>query len=446
MAALAGMTRETRLLAATIAVSVLVLFVLAQFRFPADAEIRSDPVQTQPLARLAARAAFDDLSSAIGQLSTRVGPSLVVLRLSMPPAADADARLPRPTRYVPALRIRDDTAIVMLPRGARVEGVATLPGPVSVVGHDPVRELALVRIPPEPAQVLTVREGSTPLTAPGYVAVAEATSGGLALRPLFLGRSDMQADPRWDSALLTIGRGAAGDAGAPVFTLDGRLAGIVVLTDGDPVLIPGDLVMASADQMFRGTVVTSGDIGLTVQPLDARAARAAGTSSGALVAYVSPDGPSHEALWVGDVVTAVNGQPVGNADGLRLRVSRTAPGVQLTLTVLRNGSAETVPVVVRARPATVAAPDGGAPPTATADLGLTLRAVPNTGAEVVRVRPDSAAALAGLRPADLIMSVARIRTPEPAEVAEAWDAMPPGGSMFLGVERAGQAMAVVLER
>jgi serine protease Do len=206
------------------------------------------------------------------------------------------------------------------------------------------------------------------------------------------------------------------------------------------------VVMASADQMFRGTVVTSGDIGLTVQPLDARAARAAGASSGALVAYVSPDGPSHDVLWVGDVVTAVNGQPVGNADGLRLRVSRTAPGVQLTLTVLRNGSLETVPLVVRARPAAVAAPEGGAPPATPADLGLTLRAVPNTGAEVVRVRPDSAAALAGLRPADLIMSVARIRTPGPAEVSEAWDAMPPGGSMFLGVERAGQAMAVVLEK
>lgn len=448
MAPLGGMSRETRLLAATIAVSVLVLFVLGRFRFPEAAEIRSDPVQTQPLARLAARAAFDDLSALIGQLHGRVGPSLVVLRVSMPPTPDAgDVGVPRPPRFLPALRIRDDTALVMLPRGARVEGAVGAPGAVSIAGLDPVRDLALVRIPAEPAQVLTIREGAAPLSTPGYLAVAEATRGGAALRPLFLGRSDVQPDPRWDATLMTLSRSAAGDVGSPAFTLDGRLAGIVALAEGEPVLIPAELVMASADQMFRGQVVTSGDIGISVQPLDARTARATRAQAGAVVASVDVDGPSHDRLWVGDVITAVNGQPMHSADSLRLRVSRAAANTQLSLTVQRGGSYQTIPVVVRAHPApsmTEVGPETMA--TTSSDLGATLRALGGTGSEVVRVRSADAAALAGLRAGDIVTTAGRVRAPSPAQIAQAWEALAEGDVLFLGVERNGQPLVVVLER
>ena len=57
------------------------------------------------------------------------------------------------------------------------------------------------------------------------------------MRPVFVGRSDSIGDPRWDTPLLTMGRGAAADIGAPVFTLDGRLAGLLTSTDGEPALV-----------------------------------------------------------------------------------------------------------------------------------------------------------------------------------------------------------------
>ena len=54
-------SRETRLLAATIGISIVVLVVLSRFRFPNVAADVRDAASAQPLARLAARAAFDAL-------------------------------------------------------------------------------------------------------------------------------------------------------------------------------------------------------------------------------------------------------------------------------------------------------------------------------------------------------------------------------------------------
>lgn len=449
MARAGSLSRETRLLAATIAVSVLVLLVLGRFRFPTGAEGGVDAVQTQPLARLASRAAFDDLSLAITQLNSRVAPSLVVLRLSTPSGTQGAGVPPPATSFVPAIRVRDDVALTRLPRTARVEGIVGAPGAVSIVGADPIREIALVRIPSQPAQVLAMREGTTPLASPGYVAMAAASRTGVALQPLFVGRSDVQPDPRWDTPLLTLGPGSRAEPGAPVFTLDGRLVGLATTADEEGVvlLVPADHLMAAVEQLLTGGVTATGDIGIVTQPLDARTARITKAPAGAMVAQVVADGPSHDRLWVGDVVTAVNGQPIATPQALAMRVARTARGTSISLTVLRAGTYQTVPVVVGSapqRPST--ASEGPAQSGDEAELGLTLRAVASRGAEVVRVRSEGPAAQAGLRSGDVIVSVGRTRTPAPAQVDEAWKTLAAGGSIFVGVERNGRAFALVLEK
>lgn len=442
------LSRETRLLAATIAVSVLVLLVLGRFRFPAGADVMTDAIQAQPLARLASRAAFDDLSLALTQLNGRVVPSLVVLRVSMPGAADAGVTPPPITVFVPAIRVRDDTALTRLPEDARVEGAVGAPGAVTMLGVDPVRELALVRIPSQPAQVLPMREGAAPLGSPGYVAMAAASPAGVALQPLFVGRSDAQLDPRWDTPVVTLGPGSRADAGAPIFTLDGRLAGMATTTDedGTTVLIPADALMASVEQMLSGGVIATGDLGVETQALDARTARVTGALGGSVIASVAADGPSNDRLWVGDIVTAVNGQPIATPRALQWRIARTTPGTTVSLTVLRSGTYLSVPIVVGTTAALAAATVGASPSSADAELGLTLRAVAAEGAEVVRVRTGSAADAAGILAGDVITAVGRTRTPTPAEVTEAWNAQAAGTPLFLGVVRNARPHALVIEK
>ncbi len=441
-------SRETRLLAATIAVSVVVLLVLAQFRFPATSAVGRDVAVAQPLARLAARAAFDDLSLAVRELSTRVDGSLLVVRVT-PRSSDADGSRPSSgPRLVPALRVRDDAAVVALPEGATIDGIVGMPGPAATLARDPVRGLSLVRVPQSSAPVLGVREGTQPLIAPGYVVVAEASPAGTSLRPVFIGRSDSVSDLRWDSPLLTIGRGVAGDVGAPVFLLDGRLAGLVTTTDGEPSLIPAQLVLAVVDGLLRSGAQPQGDIGVATQAVDAALAAATGVRSGAAIAAVAAEGPSARVLVPGDVVTAVGGQPVRTPEGLWQRVLRSAPGSTLSLTVRRNGEFATVPVVVRARQEGGAAPTAGGASAASADLplGLTLRAVAGTGSEVVRVQDGSAGASAGVHVGDVIVSLGASRAPSPGDVTEAFGDVARGGSLFLSVLRDGEPRLVALRR
>ena len=443
-------SREGRLLAATIAVSLVVLLVLSRFRFPeASADLR-EATAAQPLARLAARAAFDDLSLAVRELSGRVTGSLVVLRTTAPRAGTTPVRpgAPDGTRLLPALRVRDDVAAALVDDGALVEAVIGVPGAVSVIARDPVRGLTLVRVPSGPAPVLSIREGEQPLAAPGYVGVAEASPAGTSVRPVFVGRSDSVGDPRWDSPLLTVGRGAVTDIGAPLFTLDGRLAGLLTSTEGEPAVVPAEVVMASVDRLLSAGPAPIGDIGVVTQPLDLLLATATGARTGAVVAAVSADGPAAAVFAPGDVITAINGQLVRSPDALRQRVGRAAPGTTLTFTFRRDGGFVSAPVTVRARPAETASAPVERAGVAETDrpLGLTLRAVAGRGSEAVRVQSGSIAEDAGLQAGDVVVALGRSRAPAPNAITEAFTALPKGRVMFLSVERGGQPRLVTLQR
>ena len=443
-------SREARLLTATIAVSLVVLLVLSRFRFPeATADARDGTSAAQPLARLAARAAFDDLSLAVREVSGRVGGSLVVLRTTTRGGnATAVPRAAPGTRLLPALRVRDDVVAALVDEGAVVEAVIGMPGSVTVVARDPVRGITLVRVPSTPAPALSIREGQQPLSAPTYVAVAEASAAGTSVRPVFVGRSDSSADPRWDTPLLAMGRGSMADIGAPVFTLDGRLAGMLTSSEGEPTLVPAEAVMSSVDRLIRAGSPPAGDIGVLTQPVDAALATATGAASGAAVVAVDPDGPAAQIFMPGDVITAVNGQPVRSADALGVRVARTAPGGALMLTFRRDGVFTTAPVTVRLRaPEVQPAPGAAARPVqGERTLGLTLRAVAERGSEVTRVQSGSVADASGLQAGDVVVAVGRTRAPAPDAITSAFAALSPGRAAFLSVERNGQPRRVALQR
>ena len=111
------------------------------------------------------------------------------------------------------------------------------------------------------------------------------------------------------------------------------------------------------------------------------------------------------------------------------------------VTSRRGGASVAGPVVGRA--STRAEADAGPAPADVRDLGLVLRAVPG-GSQVVRVRENSAAEAGGVIDGDVIHTVGRDREPSPARIQQVWDALPEGGSLFLGVERDGRPRVVVL--
>jgi S1-C subfamily serine protease len=419
--------RELRLLLVTMVVSLAVLFVLSRFRFP-ERPAPAEPAPA-PLERLAARATYDELASIIATLQERIAPALVTLR-----AETTD--WPRGTRWVPGVRIAPELAVALLRPHERIVGIGA--DTAEAIGLDVLRCLVLVNVPPAPAFREAPLWQDTALPGePRYVAVAEAAPGGAALRPLFVGRAEAHADSRWERPTFVLAAATAPpSASSALFTLNGRLLGLIAESGGSPVLVPGDAIAAAADRLRRGATRAPADLGIEVQRLDRSLAVATGANRGAVVSYVHPDGPSAAALQIGDVVVAVNGRAVAATEDLAALLSEAVPGSEISLEIVRHGAPAT------ARVATAASTAGQAD----AAAGWTLRAVPGIGSEILHVRADTAASRAGLRRGDVVTRIGDRATPTPAEVARAFNGLSPGGRVIVGIDRGPDHLVVALEK
>jgi S1-C subfamily serine protease len=102
--------------------------------------------------------------------------------------------------------------------------------------------------------------------------------------------------------------------------------------------IPVAMAREVMDQLIKTGKVTRGYMGAGIQDVTPALARAfkLPNASGAAITHVEPGSPAARGgLQAGDVVTAVNGEDVIDSPALRLRISRTAPGTPVKLTVQR---------------------------------------------------------------------------------------------------------------
>jgi hypothetical protein len=438
-----AMSRENRLLLIVVAVSAATLLLLARLRFPGEAPaVNPSPA---PLERLAARATFDDLASIVAQLQTRVAPALRVLRVRGPalPATPGLAHLFEPPRaagqprLVLAWRVRDDRLIAQLGPGDQVDAFVGAEGTPQLLAVDPVRRIGVVSVHAGGAP--PVWSEAPPPAIPQYVAVAEATQGGPALRPIFLGRTDPVRDPRWDTPLLALGGAGVTQPGSMIVTLDGRLAGMTVLQENLPLMAPTAALLASVSELEEGRAAAMGDLGVEVADVTPALADATGAAYGAVVAHVRANGPAAGRLQVGDVVTAVGSLPIYDADTFRLEVARRRPGEAVNLSIVRRGAAAAAQLVV-ATPPTLEKPP---PPAA---LGLTLRNAPEAGAEVLRVDEGGAGEAAGLAAGDLITDFDGAARPAAADIREGFSAAPSGSWLIVGVTRGDAHLVLALQK
>lgn len=206
--------RETRLLLVTIGVSVAALLLLARFRFPEQTVQPSEPAQA-PLERLAARAAYDELASAMADLERRIAPRLIVFRVT-PQRASGE--------YVVAPRVTGSRAVVVLGADERIEPTEGAP---DIITHDAERGLAVLATEPVDDAIVTPRTGP-PRPGPRYVVVVEGSEQGPTLRPVYVGRTSTVDESGGALTLLTMDAlQSALPRGAAVFSLDGTFLGLV---------------------------------------------------------------------------------------------------------------------------------------------------------------------------------------------------------------------------
>lgn len=210
-----------------------------------------------------------------------------------------------------------------------------------------------------------------------------------------------------------------GNSGGPLFNMKGEVVGInsqIFSTSGGfmglSFSIPIDLAIEIKDQLIKNGRVIRGRIGVGIQAVTQDLAEAFGmkTPKGAVITQIDKDGPADKAgLQVGDILIAVNGQEVKNANDIPVKISTMRPGTKTTMTILRNGKQENVSVTVAETPSE----DGvkAQEKASAGKLGVSVRPLSKDELEeldlqhgllVTEVR--GAAARAGLLPRDLILS------------------------------------------
>lgn len=255
-----------------------------------------------------------------------------------------------------------------------------------------------------------------------------------------------------------------GNSGGPLFNTDGEVVGVNSQIysrsggyQGLSFSIPINVAMSIADQLKDHGYATRGWLGVAIQNVDQSLAESFGLDkpTGALVAQVTVDSPADKAgVSSGDIILEFNGRSVDYSSALPPLVGAVVPGETVDLVVLRDGRKKTLHVTIEAL-------DEGQPqqtkvasnPVGESRLGVEVSALPDDLAEqmgvshgvlVAKIDPNGAAAKAGIREGDVLLSLGREQIDSVERLEELASEAPAGQSVPVLVQRERSPMFLAL--
>jgi serine protease Do len=353
----------------------------------------------------------------------------------------------------------------------------------TVVGKDPVTDVALIKLKNPPKDLPTVVLGDSDGLEQGDFVLALGSPFGLSDTATFgiiSAKHRSVSGGTYDDFIQTDAAINPGNSGGPLFNLRGEVVGIntmILAPQGTFVgvgfAVPITLAKTLLPQLKEKGKVVRGYLGVQVSELTPDLAQGFGFKAeqkGALVQQVVKGTPADKAgLEPGDLVVSMNGKPVDSSGALTRGVATIPPGEKVALSILRKGSEKKVTMQVARRPDEEALargdfsgepegqePGSGAEPEKskvklgitvqpiTPELARRLDAAPGDGLVVVDVDPEGPAARAGVREGDVILEVNRDRVKTPADVAKALGRLKDGDMALLRVKRGGGAVFVAV--
>ncbi len=222
-----------------------------------------------------------------------------------------------------------------------------------VIGHDRRTDLALIKVEGRDDFPFVRFADRSPRIGDWVLAVGNPFGlGGTVTAGIVSARGrDIGAGP-YDDFIQIDAPVNKGNSGGPTFDVDGNVIGVntaIFSPSGGSVgiafAIPAETVRSVVSQLQDRGTVTRGWIGVQIQQINADLADSLGLEStaGALVAEPQDGSPADSAgILSGDVITAVNGEPIKNARTLARKVSSMAPGTEVRLDIVRKGKTQTV--------------------------------------------------------------------------------------------------------
>jgi serine protease Do len=306
-----------------------------------------------------------------------------------------------------------------------------------VVGVDPKTDVAVIKIDRDglrPAKL-----GDSDKMEVGDIVMAAGTPFGLdqtitqgiisAKGRNNVGITDYEDFLQTDAAI------NPGNSGGPLLNLKGEVIGINTAIfsrsggyQGIGFAIPINLARDIMDRLIKDGKVNRGWLGVSIQNLTPELKQSFGFAgdAGVLVGDADSGGPAAKSgIRSGDILLSVDGKPVEDVNALRNLVAGMEPGRKVSVKLFREGREQTLDVTLGELPGSATAmgrrlnrPDARNQAPAVEDkLGLSARNLDPRTARALGLRPDSgvvitdvleggAAAEAGLRTGDVVLSVA----------------------------------------
>lgn len=223
-----------------------------------------------------------------------------------------------------------------------------------VVGTDPSTDIAVLDVDRPAAQLTPLRFAANGTLRVGDPVIAigspfglegTLTSGVISA----LGR-EIESPNGFtiENAVQTDAALNQGNSGGPVLDSEGRVIGVAAQirsesggSDGIGYAIPGDTAQRVARDLIEDGSVEHAYLGVSLND----------DGPAELVRVVEGSPAARGGLRSGDVVTAVDGNPIESGDELRGAIDDHGPGDRITLTITRDGEERTVQVTLGQRPA-----------------------------------------------------------------------------------------------
>jgi serine protease Do len=224
-----------------------------------------------------------------------------------------------------------------------------------VVGTDPPTDLALLKIDTSTLAVLPLGDSDRLQVGEPVMAIGNpfgldqtVTTGIVSAKERFIGsgpydefvQTDASINPGNSGGPLLDSRGAVVGINSAIFSQSGGSIGI-------GFAIPINLAKTVLLQLRDRGAVVRGYLGVAVRPVTPEAAESAGLKEqkGVVIENVVEGSPAEKAgVQKGDVIVAVNDQPVAAPQELTRRIVGTAPGTRVELSLVRKGKPLKLPV------------------------------------------------------------------------------------------------------
>ena len=300
----------------------------------------------------------------------------------------------------------------------------------TLVGSDPASDVAVIKISPDKLHAIKfsdsdkLRVGDFVVAIGNPFGIGQTVTSGIVSA---LGRSGLGIEA-YENFIQTDASINPGNSGGALVNLKGELIGINTAIIGSRggsgsvgigLAIPVNMALDITKQLIEYGKVRRGYLGVSAQDLTNDLSKAFGIKAnrGAIITQVLKDSPADLAgISIGDVVIKINNENVQNASAMRNKIGLLQLNSIITMELNRKGKIITTKVKITEPK--ISKNDGIKINSRLQGIVFSriLEKMPEygkiTGIKIIKMRKDSVAFAAGIRPNDVILSINNIPVQE----------------------------------